>query len=141
MRTIVRRDSGKRYEEYLQELAAAEGLENPTREQLARLDRKRKKKASNREWRHPYDSDARIAKMKDGRTHMAHKAEHAVDLSSGALLAVTLQPADEGDTTTIHKTLRREGISIANGLLRQDQEPDLGLLGVPFLASEGATTS
>jgi transposase len=105
MRTIVRRDTGKRYEEYLKELAAAEGMESPTREQLARFDRKRKKKASNRDWKHPYDPDARITKMKDGRTHLAHKAEHAVDLSSGALLAVTLQPADEGDTTTIDKTL------------------------------------
>lgn len=105
MRSIVRRDSGKKYEEYLQELARAEGIENPTPEQLARFDRKRKKKASNQDWKHPYDPDARIAKMKDGRTHMAHKAEHAVDLSSGALLAVTLQPADQGDTTTIHKTL------------------------------------
>jgi len=106
MRAIVRRDTGKRYEEYLKELAAAEGMENPTREQLARFDRKRKKKASNREWMHPYDPDARITKMKDGRTHLAHKAEHAVDLSSGALLAVTLQPADEGDTTTIDNTLK-----------------------------------
>ena len=105
MRAIVRRDTGKRYEEYLKELAAAEGIENPTREQLARFDRKRKKKASNRDWKHPYDPDARITKMKDGRTHLAHKAEHAVDLSSGALLAVTLQPADEGDTTSIGKTL------------------------------------
>ncbi len=105
MRAIVRRDTGKRYEEYLKELAAAEGIENPTRERLARFDRKRKKKASNREWKHPYDPDARITKMKDGRTHLAHKAEHAVDLSSGALLAVTLQPADEGDTATLVQTL------------------------------------
>jgi hypothetical protein len=72
---------------------------------LARLDRKRKKKGSNQEWMSPSDPDARITKMKDGRTHLAHKAEHAVDLTSGALLAVTLQPANEGDTTTIHKTL------------------------------------
>jgi transposase len=80
-------------------------MENPTREQLARLDRKRKKKGSNEEWMSPSDPDSRIAKMKDRRTHLAHKAEHAVDLTSGALLAVTLQPANEGDTTTIHKTL------------------------------------
>src|SRR3954468_12991964 len=73
--------------------------------QLARLDRKRKKKGSNQVWRSPSDPDARITKMKDGRTHLAHKAEHAVDLTSGALLALTLQPADAGDTTTIHKTL------------------------------------
>lgn len=105
LRNIVRRDTGQRYEEYLKQLAEVAGIENPTREQLARFDRKRKKKASNRDWTHPHDPDARIAKMKDGRTHLAHKAEHAVDLSSGALLAVTLQPADQGDTTTIHQTL------------------------------------
>jgi transposase len=86
-------------------LARAAGIENPTREQLARLDRKRKKKGSNQQWRSPSDPDARITKMKDGRTHLAHKAEHAVDLSSGALLAVTLQPADQGDTTTVQATL------------------------------------
>jgi len=106
LRNIVRRYTGLRYDEYLKQLAEASGIENPTREQLARFDRKRKKKkTSNRDWKHPHDPDARITKMKDGRTHLAHKAEHAVDLSSGALLAVTLQPADEGDTTTIHKTL------------------------------------
>jgi transposase len=105
LKSIVRRDNGQSYDEYLKELAQAAGWENPTREQLARFDRKRKKKGSNREWKSPSDPDARITKMKDGRTHLAHKAEHAVDLSSGALLAVTLQPANDGDTTTIHKTL------------------------------------
>ena len=106
MRSIRRRHDGRRYEEYLKDLAQAEGQENPTREQLARMDRKRKKKASNREWMSPADPDARIAKMKDGRTHLAHKAEHAVDLSSGAVVAVTLQAADLGDTTTIQQTLQ-----------------------------------
>jgi transposase len=105
MRSIRRREDGRKYEEYLKQLAQAEGLENPTREQLARLDRKRKRKASNQEWRSPSDADARIAKMKDGRTHLAHKAEHAVDLSSGAVVAVTLQAADLGDTTTVQQTL------------------------------------
>jgi transposase len=105
LKSIVRRDNGQSYEEYLKGLARAAGNENPTREQLARLDRKRKKKGSNRQWRSPSDPDARITKMKDGRTHLAHKAEHAVDLSSGALLAVTLQPADQGDTTTVQATL------------------------------------
>lgn len=65
------------------------------------MDRKRKKKASNQDWMSPSDTDARIAEMKDGRTHLAHKAEHAVDLSSGAVVAVTMQAADRGDTTTI----------------------------------------
>jgi transposase len=105
LKNIVRRDNGQSYNEYLKELARAAGIENPTKEQLARLDRRRKKKGSNQEWTSPRDPDARITKMKDGRTHLAHKAEHAVDVSSGALLAMTLQPADEGDTTTIHKTL------------------------------------
>jgi transposase len=105
MKSIVRRDNGQSYNDYLVGLAQAAGIENPTREQLARMDRKRKKKGSNDEWRSPADPDARITKMKDGRTHLAHKAEHAVDLSSGALLAMTLQPADAGDTTTVHKTL------------------------------------
>ena len=73
---------------------------------MARLDRKRKKKGSNQEWKSPADPDARIAKMKDGRTHLAHKAEHAADLSSGALLAITLQPASAGDTSTLPQTLR-----------------------------------
>ena len=94
MKSIVRRDNGQSYNEYLKELAHGAGIENPTKEQLARLDRKRKKKGSNQEWMSPSDPDARI-----------HKAEHAVDLTSGALLALTLQPADQGDTTTIHKTL------------------------------------
>lgn len=105
LRTIIRRDTGQKYEEYLKDLAKAAGIENLTREELARFDRKRKKKGSNQEWKHPHDPDARIAKMKDGSTHLAHKVEHAVDLSSGALVAVTLQPADQGDTTTIRQTL------------------------------------
>jgi transposase len=105
MKSIVRRDNGQSYNDYLKDLAKTAGVEDPTREELARIDRKRKKKGSNQEWKSPADPDARITKMKDGRTHLAHKAEHAVDLSSGALLAVTLQPADAGDTTTVHKTL------------------------------------
>jgi transposase len=105
MRAIVRRDTGESYDAYLTRLAAAEGLIEPTREELARFDRRRKKKGSNAEWKSPADPDARITKMKDGRTHLAHKAEHAVDLSSGALLALTVQGADLGDTTTVCATL------------------------------------
>jgi len=105
MRSIVRRDTGATYTAYLTTLAQAAGIAEPTREELARFDRKRKKKGSNREWKSPADPDARITRMKDGRTHLAYKAEHAVDLSSGALLAVTLQGADRGDTTTVTETL------------------------------------
>ena len=104
MRSIVRRDSGETYPEYLTQLAQASGMETPTREDLVRLDKKRKKTTSNKDWKHPWDPDAKIAKMKDGRTHLAHKAEHAVDLETGAMVAVTLQGADEGDTTTIIET-------------------------------------
>src|SRR5438128_1551130 len=78
MRSIVRRDTGASYEEFLRGLAKASGIATPTREDLARLDRKRKKRTSNKEWKSPADEDARIAKMKDGRTHLAHKAEQAV---------------------------------------------------------------
>lgn len=106
MRSIQRRDDGRKYDEYLKDLAQAEGIESPTREQLARWDRKRKKKASNKDWMSPSDPDARIAKMKDGRTHLAHKAEHAVDLASGVIVAVTLQAADQGDTATVRETLK-----------------------------------
>ena len=104
MRSIVRRDTGESYQEFLTGLAQASGIATPTREDLARLDRKRKKKTSNEDWKYPWDPDAKIAKMKDGRTHLAHKAEHAVDLETGALVAVTLQDADQGDTTTIIET-------------------------------------
>lgn len=105
LRTLVRRDTGEGYEEYLRRLALESGIETPTREQLAKIDKKRKNKASNKDWKHPWDPDARVTKMKDGRTHLAHKAEHAVDLETGAVVAVTLQGADEGDTTTIEQTL------------------------------------
>src|SRR6266568_1882047 len=89
MRSIVRRDTDETYQAFLTRLAKASGIETPTREDLARLDRKRKKKTSNKDWKHPWDPDAKVAKMKDGRTHMAHKAEHAVDLETGAVVAVT----------------------------------------------------
>jgi transposase len=105
LRSIVRRDTGEQYEEFLQRLAQESGIETPTRVQLARLDRKRAKKGCNEDWTHPHDPDARIAKMKNGRTHLAHKAEHAVDMETGAVVAVTVQPADTGDTRTMQETL------------------------------------
>lgn len=105
LRSIVRRDTGESYQAFLTQLAQASGIETPTRADLARIDRKRKKKGSNDDWVHPHDPDAKITKMKDGRTHLAHKAEHAVDLETGAVVAVTVQDADEGDTTTSHDTL------------------------------------
>jgi Transposase DDE domain len=104
MRSIVRRDTGESYQEFLTRLAAESGIKTPTREALARLDRRREKRTSNKDWENPSDPDAKITKMKDGRTHLAHKAEHAVDLDSGALVAVTLHGADVGDTTSLADT-------------------------------------
>jgi transposase len=109
LRSIVRRDTGQGYDDFLKDLAKESGIETPTREQLAKLDRKRKKKGNNDDWKNPHDPDAQITKMKDGRTHLAHKAEHAVDLETGAVLAVTLQPAAAGDTNTLHETLAQCG--------------------------------
>jgi transposase len=101
MRSIVRKANGANWKAYLRSLAQAEGLENPTDEDLRRLDRKRKKKkVSNQEWEHPGDRDARITKMKDGRTHLAYKAEHAVDLATEAILSTHVTPADRGDSQT-----------------------------------------
>ena len=105
LRSIVRRDSGESYETFLRGLAAASGIPTPTRAELARLDRKRPKKGSNDDWTHPQNPDAKITKMKDGRTRLAHKAEHAVDLETGAVVGVTVQDADAGDTTTMVETL------------------------------------
>lgn len=105
MRSIVRRDTGETYQAYLTQLAAASGIETPTREALARFDRRRKKKGTNRDWTHPDDPDAKITKMKDGRTHLAHKAEHAVDADSGAIVAVTVQGTDVGDTSSVVATV------------------------------------
>ena len=119
LRSIVRRDNGESYEEFLKGLAREAGIETPTREELARLDRKRKKKGSNEEWVNPHDPDARITKMKDGRTHLAHKAEHAVDMDSGAVVAVTLQGADQGDTTTVKQTLAEAGEAVAELIARE----------------------
>jgi transposase len=123
LRSIVRRDNGQGYHEFLVQLAKESGIATPTREQLARLDRKRAKKGSNQDWVNPHDPDARITKMKDGRTHLAHKAEHAVDLETGAVVAVVVAAADEGDTTTIPKTVSEAGINIAEaGRATADQE-------------------
>jgi len=109
LRSIVRRDTGEGYDDFLRRLAKESGIETPSREQLAKLDRKRKNKGNNDDWKNPHDPDAQITKMKDGRTHLAHKAEHAVDLETGAVLAVTLQPATAGDTSSVQETLAQCG--------------------------------
>ncbi len=107
MRSIVRRDTGETYAQFLTRLAEASGVKTPTREALARFAKrlKGKTKTSNTDWVSPSDGDAKVAKMKDGRTHLAHKAEHAVDVTSGAIVAVTIQGANVGDTTSVIETL------------------------------------
>jgi transposase len=141
MRSIVRRDTGESYDEFLCGLAKASGMETPTREELARLDRKRNKRMSNQEWKSPTDADARIAKMKDGRTHLAHKAEHAVDLDTGAVVAVTLQGADQGDTTTLDETLCEAGTAVAElagreAELRPEDKPRVNINGIEELVTD-----
>lgn len=113
MRSIVRRDTGEGYEEFLRRLAQESGIATPTREQLAKLDRKRAKKGSNDDWMNPHDPEAEITQMKDGRTHLAYKAEHAVDLETGAVVAVTVSGGAAGDTETILETLPQAGEHIA----------------------------
>jgi len=141
MRSIVRRDTGESYEEFLTGLAKASGIKTPTREALARLDRKRKKRTSNKEWMSPTDTDARITKMKDGRTHLAHKAEHAVDLDTGAIVAVTLQEADKGDTTTMDETLIEAGSAVAELAVREaesdpEAKPKVNAAGIEELVAD-----
>ena len=128
LRTIVRRDTGETYHDFLVQLAQASGIETPTRTDLAQVDRHRPKKGANGDWTHPHDPDARITKMKDGRTHLGHKAELAVDLETGAIVTVTLQGADLGDTTTIQVTLPAaiaalEGVAaVTAGAVRTGEE-------------------
>jgi transposase len=122
LRHIVRRDTGESYQTFLTTLAQASGIDTPTRADLARLDRTRKKKGANKDWTSPTDPDARITKMKDGRTHLAHKAEHAVDLDTGAIVAVTIQGADQGDTQTLPETLA-EAVEQLDQVTDADGEP------------------
>jgi len=113
LRSIVRRVDGQTYEAYLRELATASGIATPTRADLAKLDRRRPKKGSNDDWTHPDEPDAHITKMKDGRTHLAHKQEQAVDLDTGAVLAVTLAAGTAHDTHTLAATVSEANAALA----------------------------
>lgn len=127
MRSIVMRDTGESYQDFLSGLARASGISTPTRSDLVRLDRHRKKTARNKEWENPHDPDARITKMKDGRTHLAYKPEHAVDLGEkghGAVLAVVLHGADQGDTSTIARTVNAAQENLAQ-LSQAEREHEL----------------
>lgn len=125
LRAIVRRDSGEGYREMLRRLAKESGIETPTAEDLVRLDRQRPgKKLSNEDWESPTDPDARIAKMKDGRTRLAYKPEHAVDLDSGAIVAAPIHTADQGDTKTLPATLEAANANLESvGQAPGDDDP------------------
>jgi transposase len=113
MRSIVRRDTGQSYMEYLRQLAAEAGIDPDDDAAVRRMDRKRKKKTSNEEWVHPHDPEAEVTKMKDGTTHLAYKAEQAVDLDTGAIVAITTHGGAAGDTTSVQETLPAAGVAVA----------------------------
>ena len=122
MKSIVRRDTGESYLEYLKRLAEAEGIEAKDAASLLRMDRKRKKKTSNEDWQNPVDEDAAITKLKDGRTALAYKAENAVDRETGAIVAVTTHGGAAADTTTVIETVREAGMAVAD--LIEEKTPE-----------------
>src|SRR6202165_5805997 len=113
MRSIVRRDTGESYMEYLRRLAAEAGIDGSDDEAVRRMDRKRKKKTSNEDWMNPHDPDAEVTKMKDGTTHLAYKAEQAVDLETGAIVAITTHGGATGDSESVRETLPAAGFAVA----------------------------
>ena len=131
LRSIVRRDTGQGYQDFLVDLAKTSGIETPTREDLAKIDKKRPKKGSNDDWKHPQDPDAKIMKLQDGHTHLVHKAEHAVDLETDALVAVTLIEATEGDTESMPWTLIQSGMNIED--ISTDEETREHLYDEPLV--------
>ena len=118
MKSIVRRDTGEDYQKYLERLMREEGLveegEEPTAEERRKFDKTRKKTASNDEWVNPNDPAAKIARMKDGTTHLAYKAEHVIDLDSGLLVAAEITPADQGDTQTLTTSVTKAEVNMAH---------------------------
>lgn len=113
MKSIVRRDTGESYTAYLKRLAAAEGVERADAAALRRMDRKRRKKTSNEDWASRVDAEAEITKLKDGRTALAYKAENAVDMESGAIVAVTTHGGAQADTATVEQTVIEAGVAVA----------------------------
>ena len=126
MRSIRRKIDGKRYTAYLQKLARDSGREESSQEDLARFDRNRTDKScSNREWENPHDPEARVTKMKDGRTHLAYKAEHAMDLETGAMVSAVIHPGDKGDTETVWDTMAEAGENLQTVQERCDAEEEI----------------
>src|SRR5450755_4112522 len=113
MKSIVRRDTGESYSAYLKRLAEAEGIDAKGAAALLRMDRKRTKKTSNEDWKSPSDGEAEITKLKDGRTALAYKAENALDMETGAIVAVTTHGGATADTATVQETVIEAGIAVA----------------------------
>lgn len=124
LKALVRRDNGQSYREYLDELLRAAGIKEPTEADRRRIDRKRRKKGRNQDWVNPHDRQARITKLKDGRTRLGYKDEQAVDLDKGCVVAVVVHPGDRGDTQSLPKTLEEAEenlISIRDGPAKADK--------------------
>lgn len=138
MKSIVRRDTGESWREYIKRLAEEEGVENPSDEDARRRDRKRKKSVSNEEWESRTDPESRIAKMKDGRTHLAYKAEHAVDLDTDLVVAASVYRADHSDYESAANTLDDANEHLAavdEGIAIQEAVMDKGYHAVDTLVA------
>lgn len=122
MKSIVRKDTGEDWKEYLKRLMAEEGIQDPTDEEIRRFDKKREKKVSNKEWESPADPDSRIARMKDGTTHLAYKAEHTVDLDSEFVLAAAVHPADRADSATLVDSVLQAQVNLVLAGSEQEVE-------------------
>jgi transposase len=122
MKSIVRRDTGESYNAYLKRLAESEGVDATDVAALRRMDRKRKKKTSNEDWESPSDGEAEITKLKDGRTALAYKAENAVDMETGAIVAVTTHGGAAADTATVKETVIEAGVAVAELLTAEPPE-------------------
>jgi transposase len=122
MKSIVRRDTGESYMAYLQRLAEAEGIDAQDAAALLRMDRKRKKRTSNEDWKSPIDQEAEITKLKDGRTALAYKAENAVDMETGTIVAVTTHGGAAADTATVQETVIDAALAVAGLIAEKTSE-------------------
>src|SRR6185437_8382060 len=117
MKSIVRKDTGEDWRAYVVRLMREEGLieveREPTDEEVRRYDKGRKnKRVSNDEWQSSTDPDSRIAKMKDGRTHLAYKAEHVIDLENELVVAAEIYPANRGDADTLVDSVMQAKLNV-----------------------------
>lgn len=137
MRSIVRKDNGESYKEFLTDLAQESGIETPTATDLAKFDQKRKgKKVSNDDWHNPHDPDAKITKMKDGTTHLAYKPEQAVDLQTGAIVSAEIHSADQGDTATLMSTLAKAAENLLEVSSDDTVQADTRKLGIQEVVTD-----